>query len=173
MVQRGWRIPMDRERSLVARAARGKQGVIINDVRSEADFMPNEFLPDTAAEMAVPVITGSQLLGVLDVQSDRKDHFTPADVSIQMTLAAQVAVALNNARQYQRTRASEQLVRSIVDATPDWIFVKDLNHRYRMANEGYARALKRTPESLIGKDDLELGYSEELVKGDPEKGIRG
>lgn len=173
MVQRGWRIPMDRERSLVARAARDRQGVIINDVRAEPDFLPNELLPDTAAEMAVPVVTGDLLLGVLDVQSDKKDIFTPADVSIQMTLASQVAVALNNARQYQRTRASEKLIRSIVDATPDWIFVKDLNHRYRMVNEGYASALKRTPESLIGMDDLELGYSEELVRGDPEKGIRG
>ena len=173
MVASGWRIPLDRERSLVARSARGRQGVIINDVRAEEDFMPNELLRLTAAEMAVPMITGDQLLGVLDVQSDKKEIFTSADVSIQMTLAAQVAVALNNARQYQRTRASEKLIRSIVDATPDWIFVKDLNHRYRMANEGYASALKRTPDFLIGKDDLELGYSEELVKGNPEKGIRG
>ena len=70
-------------------------------------------------------------------------------------------------------RQSEQLLRSIIDATPDWIFVKDQEHRYRLANQGYANALHLKPQDFIGKDDLDLGFPEELVKGNPEKGIRG
>ena len=70
-------------------------------------------------------------------------------------------------------RQSEQLLRSIIDATPDWIFVKDQEHRYRLANQGYANALHVKPQDFIGKNDLDLGFPEELVKGNPEKGIRG
>ena len=173
MVKQGWRIPLNRERSLVARAARERLGVIVNDVRAEPDFLSNPLLPDTAAEMAVPLIAGEHLFGVLDVQSDRVGYFTSADVAIQMTLAAQVAVALQNARRYQQTVESELLTRTIIDATPDWIFIKDREHRYRIVNRRYARALKMAPEMMIGKDDLELGLSEEVVKGNPAKGIRG
>ncbi len=70
-------------------------------------------------------------------------------------------------------RRSEQLMRTIIDATPDWIFIKDREHRYRLVNKGYADALHIAPEAFIGKNDLDLGFPEELVKGNPEKGIRG
>lgn len=110
MVAQGWRIPINHEHSLVARAAREMHGVIVNDIRNEPDFLPNELLPQTLSEMAVPLITGDLVLGVLDVQSDRIGHFTEDDVSIFTTLALQVAVALQNARQYQRAeRRSKEL----------------------------------------------------------------
>lgn len=173
MVAQGWRILLNSERSLVARAARGRQGVISNDVRAEPDFLPNELLPDIAAEMAIPLIAGDQLLGVLDVQSDKIGYFTPDDVATQTTLASQIAIALQNARQYQQTRQSEQLTRTIIDATPDWIFIKDREHRYRLVNQGYANSLQIGLDDFMGKDDLELGFPEEIVKGDPARGIRG
>lgn len=173
MTASGWRIPADAPRSLVAQAARERSGVIVNDVQAEPDFLPNPLLPNTAAEMAVPLIAAGRVLGVLDVQSDRVGRFSQTDVAIFTSLASQVAVALQNARQYQQTLESEQLVRTIIDATPDWIFIKDRQHRYRLVNKGYADALHLNPEDFIGKDDLELGFPEELVKGNPEKGIRG
>jgi PAS domain S-box-containing protein len=71
------------------------------------------------------------------------------------------------------TRQSEQLLRSIIDATPDGIFIKDEQHRYVLVNKGYADVLHWTPDDLVGKNDLELGFPEEFVRGDPEKGIRG
>lgn len=104
MVSQGWQIPISREQSLVARAARTRRGVIVNDVRSEQGFLPNILLPDTRAEMAVPLIVGDTLIGVLDVQSDEVNHFTDEDVSVHTTLAAQVAVALQNARTYAQTQ---------------------------------------------------------------------
>ncbi len=173
MVAQGWHIPLDSERSLVARAARERRGAIANDVRSEEDFLPNPLLPDTAAEMAVPLMVGGQVLGVLDVQSDQVGRFSPADIAIQDALAAQVAVALQNVRQFQQTRQSEQLVRTIIDATPDWIYIKDRQHRYRLVNRGFAASTHRQPEDILGKNDLELGVPEEQVKGDPEQGIAG
>ena len=97
-------IPVSREQSLVARAARTRQPVIVNDVRSDPGWLPNPLLPDTSAELAVPMIVGDQLLGVLDVQSENIDAFTQEDASIQTTLASQVAVALQNARSFAQTR---------------------------------------------------------------------
>jgi GAF domain-containing protein len=69
-------IPLEQEQSLVARAARTRQAVIVNDVRNEPGWLPNPLLPDTSSELAVPLVIGDQVLGVLDVQSDRINAFS-------------------------------------------------------------------------------------------------
>lgn len=97
-------IPLDQEQSLVARAARSRQPVVVNDVRGQADWLPNPLLPDTASELAVPLVVGDEVLGVLDVQSDQRNAFTDEDINIQATLAAQVATALQNARSFSRAQ---------------------------------------------------------------------
>jgi PAS domain S-box-containing protein len=187
MKAQGWQIPLKQKHSLVARAARSRQGVVVNDVRQAPDFLQNPLLPDTRSELAVPLVAGDQLLGVLDVQADEVNYFTDEDVRIQTTLAAQVAVALQNAARYEETQQalteqrrllaetqqSQQLLRTIIDATPDWIFIKDQEHRYHLVNQGYANSLHMAPEEFVGKNDLELGFPEDIVKGNPAKGIQG
>jgi GAF domain-containing protein len=102
-------VPVSQEQSLAARAARTRQAVIVNDVRNEPGWLPNPLLPDTASEIAVPLLVGEQILGVLDVQSDRLNAFTDEDANIQMTLASQVAIALQNA--YSFAQAQKQAER--------------------------------------------------------------
>ncbi len=97
-------IPIGQEQSLVARAARTRQAVIVNDVRSDPGWLPNPLLPDTASEMAVPMIVADHILGVLDVQSERLNAFTEEDAIIQATLAAQIATALQNARSFSQSQ---------------------------------------------------------------------
>jgi PAS domain S-box-containing protein len=70
-------------------------------------------------------------------------------------------------------KQSEQLLRTVIDATPDWIFIKDTNHRFLMVNKAYADSLRLTPEQIVGKNDIDLGFSEMVVKGDAANGVRG
>ncbi|MBE2200671.1 MAG: GAF domain-containing protein [Anaerolinea sp.] len=86
--------------SLVARAARNRQGIIENDVQKAPDFLPHPLLPHTRAEMVVPMIVGNKLVGVLDLQANEIGYFTEEDMKIQRTLASQVAVATENAKLY-------------------------------------------------------------------------
>ena len=102
-------IPLDKEQSLVARAARTRRAVIVNDVKSEPGWLANPLLPDTASEMAVPLVIGDRILGVLDVQSDRVNAFSDEDANIQTTLASQVATAMQNASSF--TQAQKQAER--------------------------------------------------------------
>ncbi|MCB0211456.1 MAG: PAS domain S-box protein, partial [Anaerolineae bacterium] len=105
LVSQGWSIPYVKEHSLVALAARIRDGVMANNVHLEPDFLANPLLPHTQSELAVPLIVGEQVLGVLDVQSDRINRFTEIDVRIQSTLATQIAVALENARLFEQQQA--------------------------------------------------------------------
>ena len=129
MVAEGRRIPLQQEQSLVAQAARSKQGVIVNDVQQAANFLPHHLLPQTRAEMAIPMLVGDRLLGVLDVQADKVDYFRQEDQRIQTILANQVATALNNVRLLSRTETTlseAQRLATIVENQTDFMGVSDL-----------------------------------------------
>jgi PAS domain S-box-containing protein len=73
----------------------------------------------------------------------------------------------------EKLRLNEALLRTVIDATPDWIFIKDRNHRYLLANQSYANSLYLSPQDFVAKTDIDLGFPEDIVKGNEEKGIRG
>lgn len=129
MVSAGHSIPMDAEKSLVARAARGRQAVISTDVHSEEGFLPNPFLPETRSEMAVPMVVGGEVLGVFDVQSSQVDGFSEEDANIYATLAAQVAVALQNARLYAEQSATVTQLRELDRLKSS--FLANMSHELR------------------------------------------
>lgn len=109
MVAEGRSIPLDREQSLVARSARERKGVTVNDVTQASDFLPNPLLPDTRSELAVPMIVGGNVIGVFDIQSEQVGRFTDSDVNIQTTLAAQLATSIQNVRSFERSKKQAEM----------------------------------------------------------------
>ncbi len=101
MVAHGHYIPLFAPTSLVARAARSSELVRVDNVREAPDWLPNELLPDTYAEMAVPIVLDRSIVGVLDVQQDRISGFNEGDENVLRTLANQVAIAVRNARLFE------------------------------------------------------------------------
>ncbi|MFK7925315.1 MAG: response regulator [Bacteroidia bacterium] len=79
----------------------------------------------------------------------------------------------NRKKDEARLEKEKSLLRTIINATPDWIFVKNTEHKYILTNNAYAESMGMPLEDMVGKNDLELGHPEEFVLGNPEKGIRG
>lgn len=86
-------------------------------------------------------------------------HLTPVTTVSEQTL--------------EQLELQVSLLNAAIAATPDWIFVKDENFSYILANESYARAVGQTVASIIGKDDLELGFSNQFIFGNPLENIPG
>ena len=129
MVAAGHSILINRATSLVARAARTRQGVIANDVSKEPDFLPNPYLPNTRSELAVPLIVGDTLLGVFDVQADTPNRFTAEDVTLKTTLAEQIAVALQNAQLYAEQSQTLDRLRELDQLKSS--FLANMSHELR------------------------------------------
>ena len=83
--------------SINGRAAFEKRTVVISDTAESATFRPNSLLPDTRGEMAVPLIVGEKVVGVLDMQSNEPGVLTEETLPAFEALAGQLAVAIQNA----------------------------------------------------------------------------
>lgn len=94
-------IHLQQQPSICARVARERITMVVNDVDLHPDFMPHPLLPETRAELCLPMVVGEQLIGILDVQARERDRFTEEDVRIHKTLAAQFAIAIQNARAFR------------------------------------------------------------------------
>lgn len=58
---------------------------------------------------------------------------------------------------------SSDILQAVIGATPDAIFVKDLDGRYVLVNGAAAKFVGRKPKDVVGKNDLEL-YPEETAR---------
>ncbi len=114
MLERGHKIP--RGRGLVWRAADTNKAVLVTDTTADPNWLPNPLLPDTKAEVAVPISIGDEVLGVLDVQQNAVGGLTQADTDLLQSIANQVAIAVRNARSYslvQQRAEREAMIASI------------------------------------------------------------
>lgn len=110
-LQRGFFLPLNARRSLIAQAARERTPVISNDARQSPSHLPNPFLSETRAEAAIPLLDGERLLGVLDVQHNETGCFTEAVQALLFLLADQISSALSGyALQGQTAHLRQHLV---------------------------------------------------------------
>jgi GAF domain-containing protein/HAMP domain-containing protein len=109
MLTRGHRLAVG-SISLVGQAVEQRSMMLARDIEQNGIFRPNPMLPETRAELALPLFFRETVIGVLDVQSKALDAFTGEQVSILQTIANQVAVGIQTAQLYEQSvRRLEQI----------------------------------------------------------------
>jgi GAF domain-containing protein/DNA-binding response OmpR family regulator len=113
MKRRGHKLPVG-SRSIIGYVTELGKPLVINDVTQDPIHRPNPLLPDTRAELGLPLKIGNRVIGAMDVQSSETNVFTPDDISVIQTLADQIAVAVDNARSYELAQKAIQETRQRV-----------------------------------------------------------
>ena len=103
MLARGHRLKVG-ETGLVGYVTGTGEARVALDTGLDAVFFNNPDLPKTRSEIALPLRVGKEIIGALDVQSTEPNIFSQEDINILSTLADQVAIAIQNARQFEQTR---------------------------------------------------------------------
>ncbi len=91
---------------LVGYAAQHGQAVLVPDVSKDPRYIMAN--PETRSELCIPLIYKDKVIGVLDIEHTRRGYFTEDHVRIMTTLAAQVAIAIENATLYEQIARQEQ-----------------------------------------------------------------
>lgn len=162
-------MPIDAEPSLIARAARLRTPVISNRVEDDPHYRPTPWLSATRAEASFPLLRGSRLLGVLDVQSEQPEFFSKDEVRTLEMLSVQAAIAIENARLYQdleqqatsleelvteRTREvvrERERLKAIVENASESILFTGPGGRVEYVNPAWERTSGYRAGQLIGK----------------------
>ncbi len=90
---------------IVGAAAAARQIVVVPDVSKDRRYIVVN--PETRSEMAVPLIYHDHVIGVIDLESLRPNYFTDDHARVFSTLGPQIAIAIENARLYERAVRSE------------------------------------------------------------------
>jgi len=101
------KITLQSIQSPVARAGLKRRGTIVDGLTLPPDFFNQSDqvqVVEIRSRMAVPMIAGEKLIGVMEVQATEADRFTQADIRVMSTLADLTAVAVQNARSYQQAQ---------------------------------------------------------------------
>ncbi|HEY7839398.1 MAG TPA: SpoIIE family protein phosphatase [Terriglobales bacterium] len=93
-------------KGIAGAALAARQAVIVKDVRNDPRYIMVN--PEVRSELAVPLVYQDQVLGVLDLEHAKKGYYTERHARTMSTLAAQMAVAVVNARLYQQVSRAER-----------------------------------------------------------------
>ena len=119
-----YRFPIDQ--GIMGAAVRARETVLVNDVLRDPRYLRTPGAPDVYAEVAVPIMLGDSVLGVLNIETD--EPLAESDAELLRLVADQVGVAIANARLHAVARdlaASEErnrLARELHDSVTQLLF---------------------------------------------------
>jgi signal transduction histidine kinase len=105
--------------------------LLISDVSQDPRYVWMQG-SNTRSELTVPIKVKGQVIGVLDIQSDRLNAFDGSDLTVIQSLASQTAIAIENARLYDQARGlavteeRQRLARELHDAVTQTLFSASL-----------------------------------------------
>jgi nitrate/nitrite-specific signal transduction histidine kinase len=120
------------EQGITAWVAANGRPLLVNDVTKDDRYLIYDEASETRAELAVPLMTASGVIGVLNVESNRVNAFDESDLTVLQTLAQQAAIAIENARLYERARElavideRNRLARDLHDSVTQTLFSSSL-----------------------------------------------
>jgi signal transduction histidine kinase len=109
--ERGYRLRAGE--GIIGHSAETGAAFFTNNVDEVLFFIRNPLLPDTKSELAMPVKSGDQILGVLDIQQVPPSYLTQRDLQLVSAVADQLAIALQKAELYSDLQASLQVEKAI------------------------------------------------------------
>ncbi len=103
MLSRGYKLKIDQS-GIVNYVAASSTPRVAGKIKDDILYDNNPDLPETRSIMALPLMIGQRIIGVLDLESNVEEAVKEQDLEVMRTLANQVADAIENTRTFSQTR---------------------------------------------------------------------
>jgi len=104
LMEKGHRLAVGE--GIVGHVAEFGEPFVTNNVDNVIFFIRNPLMPETQSELCVPIKINNQVLGVLDIQEKPPRQFSQRQMKLMMSVADQLAVALQKANLYEDLQSS-------------------------------------------------------------------
>lgn len=121
--------------SIVGQVAHSGQSIVVSDTAQSDIHQPNELLPETRSELAVPLLVEGRVLGVLDMQANQANTFTPDNLTAFEAMGTQLASSVDGAQQWVLAQQAQQKAEEAVK---------------RLTREGWTDRLAVRPAGKLG-----------------------
>jgi len=148
-VVESWRIPVGQ--GVTGTAAATRQAVRVPDVSQYPGYL--NALDTVRSELAVPLLVKGKCIGVLDIQSRQLDYFTRDQQNILTLLASRLAIAIENARLFERVRGQADTLRVLNEVGREASSILDVEELLRRAAELVKRVIDYQILSILLYDD--------------------
>jgi sigma-B regulation protein RsbU (phosphoserine phosphatase) len=143
------RIPLGQ--GITGTAASTGHSVRVSDVSTDARYI--NAIDSVRSELAVPLMLQGKCVGVLDIQSRHLDYFTPGQQNILTLLASRLAVAIENARLFQRVSSQAATLLLLNEVSRETSSILDVEELLRRAAEQLKRVIDYQILSLMLYDE--------------------
>ena len=130
------KLPLDGERGITVSVALNGTPIYLPDVRDDPRYVETGLT--ARSELCVPLRVEENIIGVLNAENEKVDAFDKIDQQILSTLADQAALAIENARLYERMRAARDRLQA-------------LSHQLVQVQEAERRHIARELHDEIGQ----------------------
>ena len=136
-----------------------QEPIVINEAQDASLETEGPTLLGAQSFIIAPVVAQGEVLGVLYADSTRTSQITAREARLCAAIAAQAALAIQNARLFEGIQAQELRYRLLAEAAHDLIVATDLEGVINYANPAVLEVLGFAPEELIGTlySDLLIG----------------
>jgi len=146
-----WRIPLGQ--GITGTVAATGQPLRIPDVSQEPRYI--NALDSVRSELAVPMLYEGKCIGVLDIQSGQIDYFTPHQQNLLALVAGRLAIAVENARLFERTRRQAETLLLLHEVSREASSILDLEELLRHAAALVKRIMDYQIFSILLYDERE------------------
>ena len=152
------RIPIGQ--GITGTAAATGHSVRVGDVTQDPRYI--NAIDTVRSELAVPLMFRGNCIGVLDIQSRQPDYFTKDQQNILTLLASRLAIAIENARLFQKERAQGETLMVLTEVSREISSILDVEELLRRAAELVKRVIDYQIVSIMLYDEEQKVFRHRL-----------
>jgi two-component system NtrC family sensor kinase len=139
-----------------------RKPLLLADVTEAEHYF--ELVPNTRAQLCVPVILQNDVVAVLSAESSRINAFNQDDVRLFSAIAAELTIALEHARLFTETRTAEANYRDLFDNANDFIFILNRDFTIESVNKMTLKTIGYEANEIIGAHITQFARPDHLPR---------
>ena len=110
---------------IVGQVAQERHAILVNDVTKAENYI--NVHPGVRSELAVPLIVKNRVIGVIDIQSEQTNYFSPEHMRLLQLTASRIGQAIENARLYTRVARQAQTLEVLNEISRELTSILDVD----------------------------------------------